>query len=452
MTTARESAVRCAIERALRFPNVQPLTPDVEGLSPRDAALAKAIDHAVATRWLTLRYLVCSVLQRPWTSVEPEVKALLLTGTAQLYFLDRLPEHAVVDEAVNLAKHLKRAKSAGLINAVLRRLAGARLDVVDQHDPERRDEIALSDGRAWRVRESVLHEDPLVRLVQQTSCCDELVGRWRDRFGWERTMQLAYQSLVRAPLILHGLPDDVAAQHEHITAHEAPGYHVFDGTHDKLLELLQAPRADLPGVGVGVQDPSSAEPVKATASCTPKLIVDACAGRGTKTRQLAELHPEARIIATDIDATRRAVLEQVFADHERVEVVRFNALIKHAGQADLLVLDVPCSNTGVLARRPEARYRFTQQSLSQLVDVQRQVMADTLALLAEDGVLLYATCSVEPEENEQQMEWLGEWHHFRVLTEGRTLPPGFPGQPPTAHRDGGYWALLSRSAAAAAGT
>src|SRR6185503_11286306 len=120
---------------------------------------------------------------------------------------------------------------------------------------------------------------------------------------------------------------------------------------------------------------------------------------GTKTRQLAQAHPAAEIIATDIDRERLRTLKETFADHDRVRVIDHDRLMGYAGRADLVVVDVPCSNTGVLARRVEAKYRFSRESLKGLVDIQRQIIADSLRLLEpKSGRLLYATCSIDPAE------------------------------------------------------
>jgi 16S rRNA (cytosine967-C5)-methyltransferase len=216
---------------------------------------------------------------------------------------------------------------------------------------------------------------------------------------------------------------------------------VFTGTHERLAALLREFR------GARVQDPAAAAPVQATAALSPPpvIIIDACAGRGTKTSQLAALHPQAQIVATDIDPARLEVLSRTFAGHPRVAVVKPGDLAPFIGRADLLLLDVPCTNTGVLARRLEAKYRFTRQALARLVERQRQIAADHLALLKPDGRVLYATCSLEPAENEQQAQWLTRWHPMMVEARGFTQPAGLPGEAPSRYHDGGFFALLRRT-------
>jgi 16S rRNA (cytosine967-C5)-methyltransferase len=119
-------------------------------------------------------------------------------------------------------------------------------------------------------------------------------------------------------------------------------------------------------------------------------------------------------------------------------------LCQFIGQADLLLLDVPCSNTGVLARRVEAKYRFSKANQQKLIDVQRQIIADAIALVSDRGVVVYSTCSIDPAENEQQARWVTKWHPFRIEQRQSRLPAGGPGDSPTRYADGGYFAILKR--------
>ena len=180
----------------------------------------------------------------------------------------------------------------------------------------------------------------------------------------------------------------------------------------------------------------------ATAGQVPNLIVDLCAGKGTQTRQLAAIHPQALIIATDANPRKLAVLREEFAGHDRVQVVEPAGLIDHAGRADLVVVDAPCSNTAVLARRVEARYRCTDEILAELLDLQRQILVEAVRLTAPQGRILYCTCSVEPQENTEQARRLVKWHKARVESETHLLPSGRPGGPVSGCRDGGYFVVL----------
>jgi 16S rRNA (cytosine967-C5)-methyltransferase len=110
---------------------------------------------------------------------------------------------------------------------------------------------------------------------------------------------------------------------------------------------------------------------------------------------------------------------------------------------DLLLLDVPCSNTGVLARRLEAKYRFTVKALEELVRVQRAIAEHHLGLLAPNGRLLYSTCSLDPQENEHQVKWIAQRVGGSVISTSEWLPRGRPGGMPASRTDGSFNALIA---------
>ncbi len=451
--TARDVVTVRIAAQARRFPDVDLSPLDTTGLDERDAGLAAAIEHAVMRRWLTLATVVESQLSRPWAKLEAKLQAVLLVGAAQLLMLERLPDHAVINEAVEWAKSNVRFKAGGLVNAVLRKVANLRGELrasttvskaVSEHHSEdyapfERDEMPLHDGRVWKFTAPVFASDPVRRLAQQTSHPERLLAHWLTVHGHAQTITLALHSLVHAPILIHGISD--AAASPALQPHEEPGFFVFTGERSSLRDFLASHPDAI------VQDPTSAAPAIASASLhpPPSLIIDACAGKGTKTRQLAAAHPHARIVASDIDEQRFAILREQFAHHDRVQVVAYRHLREFDAQADLVFLDVPCSNTGVLARRVEAKYRLSEQSIRTLADLQRQIMADSLPLLTQQGRLVYSTCSIEPAENQRQAEWLCRWHPFTILQARVRLPQSVPGDPPQTYADGGYFAIFQRT-------
>jgi len=356
--------------------------------------------------------------------------------------LDRVPDHAAVNHAVNWTKGRGLARASGFVNGVLRALVRLRgnqeepLPLRDDRLAFEPRELPLPNGAVRTLTEDVFHLDPLPRLAAQTSHSETLVAHWLSAFGEEATRRLCLHGLVHAPIIvnLEGAPELTDAAE--LEPHEAPGFAVFSGAHDRLLQLLDAHPS------IRVQDPTSAHPVAMTADLAPGVIADVCAGLGTKTQQLAELHAESRIVASDVDERRLASLRERFQDDDRIVVAAPDELEPFYGACDLIVMDVPCSNTGVLPRRVEARYRFSRARTEQLVSMQRQIIADAIRLRSQMGRLLYATCSLEPAENTGQASWLENWHPFRREEESTTTPQGLPGDPPTRYRDGGYAAIF----------
>lgn len=412
----------------------------LDGMDGRDAGLARAIDGAVRRRWMTLTALLERRLDRPFDALEPPLQAVLLAGAAQLLLLERVPDHAIVHESVEWSKHAMRVGAGRMVNAVLRSLARHRdeAEVIDSRKgPLAANELPLEDGRLLRWRSPVFEQDRTMRLAQQTSHAPLLISRWSELFGEARSEHLALHGIMLAPTIVTG----PVGEDPDLERHSVPGFHVLRPNAAPIAGILaRHPQA-------WVQDPTSAAAVAATAGASPKIIVDCCAGRGTKTRQLLHVHPKAMVIAADPDPVRFAALREAFARETRAEIVpsaQLAAAVTRRGGADLVLLDVPCSNSGVLARRLEARYRFTGDRLADLVQLQRHIVRQAVAMLNATGRLLYATCSVEPEENHAQWAWMESQIGLLREASDALLPKGAPGEPPNRYSDGGAWALFTR--------
>ncbi len=405
----RDVVVDAVARQAASFPDIHPPVLQLDPLPPRDRALAVAIYRTVAQRWLTVEHVLRAYLDRSMHKVEPQLRAILLTAGAQLLFMDRMPPYAVVDEAVGQA-HRRLRKGAGkLANAVLRRVAQTELA---DHLPDPMDTDRF--------------------LSIWTSHPVALVGAWRGRYGEEQTRSLLRHSNVNPPTLVHAPAGDAPAPTT--TPHERSPFVVWDGSHEQLAACITE-SADR-----WVQDPSAYAAVAMAAPHvpSPRTVLDYCAGVGTKTRQLAHAFPGARVVATDDDPHKLKALQRACRDDDRVSVMP----IDEVGEvrADLALADVPCSNTGVLARRPEARYRYRDKALAKLVALQRRIVERVMPLLGPDGVLVYSTCSLEPRENAEQVTWAAETFDLELIEERVELPSG---QGRTYH-DGAYAAMLRR--------
>ncbi len=455
VSPARRAVFGRVRAQAKRFPELSLAPIRTEGLDERDAALAHAIYDAALRRWKTLEHLLSLNLSRPWETLEPGVRAALLVGAAEIVFLDKTPARAAVNEAVGWVKVNVREGAAGLVNAILRRVSElAGEERTEQSYRERwtdqRDELPLADGRALALAGEALPTDPLRRLAISTSHPLELLRTWAKSMPLREVRRLAHHSLASPPVILNtahakgplpnvGSGDDADFR---LIPHTAPGHHVYEGSHATLAALLRDRR------DIWAQDPASSLAVMSVVDLSPTLVIDACAGRGTKTRQLAAAFPDARIVATDVEGERRKDLERAFRGVERVEVIEPSGLARLRGEASLVLLDVPCSNTGVLARRVEAKYRASAEATESLLSLQRQIIADSIPLLREGGgpmgrgQILYSTCSLDPRENEDQARWAAKWHGFEVSREHVRPVGGGPGMPASEYSDGSYAVLF----------
>ncbi len=390
---------------------------------------------------MTLEHVLKGFLRQPFAALEPELRGILLSGGAQLLLLDRVPPHAALNESVELAKRLVRTGAGGLVNAVLRKVAALRGETGVRPDDwaGSRSLIPLGDGRVRALSIEAFPDDPLQRLAVGTSHPRWLIDRWSTSLGSARAADLALHDLGCPPTILNTafasgpLPAS-------LVPHSRPGHHVFGGTRAELAELLSA-RPD-----IWVQDPASSVAIGSIRDARPSLIVDLCAGQGTKTRQLAASFPGARIIATDVDAARYRTLAAFWHGHQRVRVLPIEDAARESdGRAGVVLLDVPCSNSGVLARRAEAKYRCSSAQLDRLIAIQRQIIDRAVPLLAPGGVILYSTCSIDAEENEAQARWACGRHGLALGGSSSLLPAGLPGDPPALYHDGSFSAVLRRA-------
>lgn len=444
--SARAVACEALARQAQRYPDLLSLELETPGLDARDAALAHTIYEGAIRRWLTIAYLTETILGRKWAQVIHPLQGAILAGATQLLFLDRVPAYAAINESVEWTKHAVSPSAAGLVNAALRGFARAIFE--SDANTSRRfadsyslplDHLPLQDGRALVIHSSkpLLPPDPIPRLGITTSHPRALLIAWAKDFGEDAATKLALHSLVDAPIICN--TRFAESSNPALTPHGVSGSAVFSGPHDQLSPLLAAnPR-------LWVQDPSASEAVDSVADLAPKLVIDLCAGQGTKTRHLACAFPSARILATDTDAARLRSLREVARSYPTMEVLEFaDVTANFAGQADLVLLDVPCSNTGVLARRPEARYRTATGQLERLVKLQRDILTQGVSLLAPGATLLYSTCSIESQENEVQAAWAEQHLPVRLVSRRRTQPAGLPGSPATDYHDGSFSARLAR--------
>jgi len=435
--SARDAALRVLCDHAASYPDLIPRTIDDPALDPRDASLARTIVGACVTRWITLSFIIESVSGRDLGSLEPTMRAVLLSGAAQLLLMDRIPAHAAIDESVEWAKRSIRPGAGGMVNAVLRKIARARGETAARYDQDA-DQIPLRDGAGRVILGAAWPEEPKKRLGLRYALPRSTVRRWSKAHP-DRYVELAAHTIMRPPTIVHGIDPDVAAGIEDLSPHDEPGFFVYGGAPSALGALLEA------HPGLRVQDPSSASVVARVPACEPGIVVDLCAGQGTKTHQFLERFPGARVIACEVDEARLATLRETFGGNDRVEVVHADqagGLV--GGGADLVSADVPCTNSGVLARRAEARSRAMTTQLDRLVALQREILRAAHALTRPGGMIVYSTCSIEPEENTRQLEWARGELGVEVQSEHAELPSGVPGDPPRVYRDGAYCGVCVR--------
>ncbi len=406
--------------------------------------LATAIEQATLRHWLTAESIARVLCNRPWLEVQPEIRAALLVSITQILFMPREPDHAVVDDAVSWTRGRLQSGAGGFVNALLRRIVGLRGDCIPATEKfawwEHADALPLPDGSVLKLNEPVLSSDPIARLSAQTSHPTALITRWSVARGMETARKFAVHGLLQMPIVVHDASGNTLASDHPVrkcaTPHSVEGFFVWNDTTESLASIL----AQFPALLV--QDPASARAIDGTRDLSPRRILDACAGRGTKAVQCAMRHPNAEVWATDPDPQRMASLRaraQGIANLKVVELAEIGTLPRHF---DLVLLDVPCSNTGVLARRLEARYRFTERNLDELLRLQRGIGDHHRGLCASGGMILWSTCSMDRAENQDQAKWLAKQVGGKVGREDEWLPHGMPGDSQTTMTDASYHARI----------
>ena len=337
-----------------------------------------------------------------------ELRAALLVGAAQLLVLN-VPDHAAIAETVQAAKPIGKG-AAGFVNAVLRRL--------------QRERGALAEALA--------RQPAHIRL----NLPKPLWERWRRDLGPDRAAAVAEALATPPRTALRPLPP--FGPPPGCEAHpDDPGFFLVpNGVRVEAVEGFAEGR-------FVVQDPATRHALDLLDVRPGLRVLDACAAPGGKTAQIAARlapWPEGTCLtANEPDPARAKTLRDTLGRCGflgRVAVSERPAQ-ELAGRYDRILLDVPCSNTGVFGRRPDARWAWTPRRLARVVALQREILSACARLLAPGGRLVYSTCSIEPEENLGQMErFLGENPDLQLLDARLTLPS------PT--HDGSFAAALTR--------
>lgn len=362
------------------------------GLEHRDTAFMQTLVFCVLRNMSLLDTWLDELCDNK--RLETRIHWLLRLGVAQILLLE-MPAHAAVNETVNLAE----GKPRGLVNAVLR--------------------------RAEREKAALQRMADRLPLHDRFSHPEWLVDRWKKQFGDEATAKLCEWNQQPADTYirinrLHPEPLDAAA-----TANLALT------THPDFFRVDQPPREWLAGGKCYVQDPSTALACELLDPQPGENVLDACAAPGGKTAYLAQLmRNRGRIIACDasprrvqrlrenLERLRVTVAETPLVDWSQSGAGAFGGL-----QFDRILVDAPCSNTGVMRRRVDVRWRLEPWTFKEMAQQQTAILEKLLPLLKPGGTLVYSTCSIDREENEDVVDSLKRTHRGIKLVESEaTLP------------------------------
>ena len=357
-------------------------------LEGADKAFFTALVYGVIERKITLDYNLEKCLTQPIKRLQPEVLCILRLGAFQLLFMDKIPQSAAINESVELAKKTKAKYAAGLINAVLRKVATNKLQLPDETDEK--------------------------YLEVKYSCPMELIDFWTDAYGKETTIKILEHA--------NG-PQKIYARHK------------TEGL--KVLNDIKELTPDM-----HIQDKSSQICCEKLDPKPGETVFDMCAAPGGKSFTIAELqNDDGTVHAFDIyeqrvklirDGAARLNLKSITAEVNDAE--QFNPAL---GEADRVLCDVPCSGLGDIGRKPEIRYKKVKD-IAKLIPLQYNILVNSTRYLKAGGTLVYSTCALNPQENEEQVRrFLKENANFK-LKEQRTI---FPHEEDC---DGFFYAVLEK--------
>jgi 16S rRNA (cytosine967-C5)-methyltransferase len=398
----------------------------MQHLDPRDRHLVTEIVYG-SLRWQgVLDYVLAKCSSRPWSQVTSGLKILLRMSLYQLWHMDRIPDHALVNDAVELAKRELGKGTERFLNGVLRH---------------------LTRSRPWQDEEFTRNVPPWVKV----SFPEWLWQRWVERYGEQsaREFSLSLNKPPQIALRYSGRADLEPAPGGTEPSELVPGAFILRNNEGK--------ENDSPG-SLHYQDEASQLIPHLLGDISQARIWDACAAPGGKTSILCKKSDDAAlVIASDLRFGRAARLRKHLKE---AGFGRAGVIVADASRPapfricfDAALIDVPCSGLGTLRRNPEIKWRFRPQTFGQLRQRQMTILRQVSSSIRKGGLLLYSTCSTEPEENEHVIvSFLAENHDFRL--QQPAYPPGIDKwsgpdgfvrtYPSTRGWDGFFAALLVR--------
>ena len=435
--------VLIAIERESVFANVALSNAfKKQGLSERDRAFVTALVQGVMRSRIELDERIDAVSNRPGGKIDVNVRNILRLGAFQILFMPNIPQQAVLNTATELAKVCGHSGLGKFTNGLLRNLARRAALSNDGAGAESLEGTATGNS----VGNSTTAENN--SLAEKYSMPDWLVDRWIANYGNDETIEILkfvqqppalcirtcelsitpeglYEILERNGLTLRRsalvnacfiiergrTTIDASNSGEPVVADAKPDAKTAVGSRKTAKSFRGSPEK-LTGYAEGlfsIQDEAAAFVSLIVDPKSSDLVIDLCAAPGGKTLHMAEMmENRGRVIAVDQSASRLTPLKEsrTRLGLKNIEIVAHDGrTFKSPILADKILVDAPCTGTGVINRRPDMRYKRKQEDLASLIELQRELLQNASQLVKPGGILIYATCSIEPEENFGNAKW-----------------------------------------------
>ena len=355
------------------------------GLENRDASLATTIFYGVLERRITLDYILSQFSKIPLNKLEPTVLEILRIGLYQIFYLEKIPDSAAVNEAVNLTKEEHHARSSGFVNGILRSILRQKENI---HYPDSR--------KAKRKYDSVKY-----------SCPEWLIQLWENAYGTEKMHALLESLSAHAPVYIRVNETRITTQdlikklsEENVLSEEVdwlPGALELKSTGS--IPMLNAYQEGL----FHVQDLSSQLCCQLLAPSANSCVIDVCAAPGGKSFTIAELMKNSGAVYSFDKYKGKVGLIRQGAERLGLSIVQAHLrdatkISDQLQPADFVLCDAPCSGLGIIRRKPEIRYK-KKAEVEALPELQYQILCSSASLVKTGGILFYSTCTLNPKEN-----------------------------------------------------
>jgi 16S rRNA (cytosine967-C5)-methyltransferase len=381
----------------------------VTALSSADRNLTTALVMGVLRWEIALDQRIDALLTKGKSRLAEPVQLALELGALQLLLLDRIPPHAAIFESVEIAKESGNPHAAGLVNAVLRKLAGSpKLGVTPA-----RDSSANEIARAWAHPQWMVE-----RWVKEYGLAAAAAICRYDQYPPPAAVRLVAPGAEEA-LLSEGIelePGTFVGQARRVIKGDVTATLAFAQGQVRIQDEASQLVAE-----VAAQRASESDRAESEASTVTKTILDCCAAPGGKTAILAERNPHLPIVACDISPGRLKAMKSFLGKQKGTDHITYRAVdateLTYDREFALVLCDAPCSGTGTIARNPEIRHRLAVEDLRRQQTRQLRLVSTAMRALAKGGRLVYSTCSLEPEENEAVIrKVLDTTKGFRLLS------------------------------------
>ncbi|MDR7074515.1 16S rRNA (cytosine(967)-C(5))-methyltransferase RsmB [Fictibacillus barbaricus] len=366
-------------------------------VNEKDKALLTSIVYGTIQRKNTIDFYLEQLLNKPIKKKDRWVLSLLRLSIFQMLYMDRVPDHAIIHEAVEIAKYKGHQGLAGMVNGILRKLQREGTDAMDEKLGNSAEKEALKYSMPFW-----------------------LYQRWSSQFGAENAEKMAESNLIPAPVTARintmlssrtAVLDEL--NEEGITAAEgelsSEGIVIKNG-------YLPNSKAYKEGL-VTIQDESSMLVARAVGAKPGEIVLDACAAPGGKSTHLAEMMKgEGRVVSLDLHQHK---IELIKKQAERLGLNNIDARTLDARKVkeefetesfDRVLVDAPCSGFGVIRKKPDLKWAKTEQDVKRLTSIQKDILHSASQMVKPEGILVYSTCTVDKEENAEVSEWFLSEH------------------------------------------